>query len=583
MSQRLNIDASIVGYWGFDEADEANNAIDASSSVNSLAVTASDGVAPGRVGNARHFNGSSSFATITSASLRLTGDLTLMVWAKLGSYNGAGTQLRAIVSCGGPLTSDGTLYGLSVTLLGALRYSHTSASGEVIVATANGVIRTGQYYFIQVRRVDSGGNQTIELYVDNVLKPTPTVTVNGVAQAQPVPPPVANASAVFSVGRSQKEANSAFWDGYIDELSVHIVARAYHAYLIDAYYRGALRSATTKLSATNTVVAVSSYEMGSGVRWWCVERDKDLYVVKESPFGSFGSETRLTTVGGGNSSLTGSPELLYDAANDVLYVFFVSGNRIYKLTATSTDDPATVNMPFTADTGLIIKAVDLVEGGRLGDGGGQREFLESDIVTVTKTPLKMVINDPDTATNTLGDGGGQQMQYAGQPPHAPSVAFVTLPTYGFGFIIGPVDSEMGGYAAYEVTGGAAVAMSAPVLLTNSRYFVAVSPRTYGRRFVAEVLSPGGGLTGVFSDVLVDRFTEATEDGLGMIRVGHGGDASETATLGDGGGQREFLESDIVYVNRTPLKMSLQDPDTNTLGDGGGQTGAVTQNGTTVVL
>ena len=270
MSQRLNIDPSLVGYWGFDEEDEANNAIDGSSSGFDLVVTASDGTAPGRVGNSRHFTGTSTFASITSAGLRLLGDLTLMAWTKLGSYNGSGTQLRAIVSCGGPTTGDNSLYCLSVTLLGALRYSHTSASGEVVVMTGPGVIRTGQFYFVQARRVTSGGNQTIELYVDNVLRPIATVTVNGVPQSQPVPPPAANASAIFSVGRSQREANSAFWDGYLDEVSVHNVARAYHSYLIDSYFRGALRAPTTKLSATNTVVSVSSYEMGSGVRWWCI-------------------------------------------------------------------------------------------------------------------------------------------------------------------------------------------------------------------------------------------------------------------------------------------------------------------------
>lgn len=586
MSQRLNIDVNLIGYWGFDEADEANNAIDASSSGYDLTVTASNGTAPGRVGNSRRFNGTSSFASITTAGLRLVGDLTLMAWVKLGSYNGGGSQLRAFVSCGGPLTTDNSYYSVAVTAQGALRYSHTSASGEVVVLTATGTIRTNQFYFVQVRRADvGGGNQSIELYVDNVLKPAASVTVNGVPSALPVPPPALNApdNTVFSVGRSQRETNTAYWDGYIDELSVHDIARPYHAYLIDSYYRGALRSTTTKLSATNTVLAVSSYEMGAGVRWWCVERDKDLYVVKESPFGSFGPETRLTTVGGGNSSQTGAPELLYEASTDTLYVFFVSGNRIYKLTANSTDDPATINMPFTADTGGIIKAVDLVEGGRFGEGGGQREVLTSDFTYVNRQPVKVSLTDPDT--NSLGEGGGQSFTYPTQPPHVPQVAFITLPSpYGFGFVIGPVDSMMGGYAAYDVTGGQFVPLTVVLLpdLTN-RYFVSISPRTYGRRFVAEALNPDGKKTGVFSDVLVDRFSEALDDPYGRILVGEGGDLTETLATGEGGGQREVLLTDFTYVNRTPVKMSLQDPDTNTLGDGGGQSGSVTQNSVTVML
>ena len=162
--------------------------------------------------------------------------------------------------------------------------------------------------------------------------------------------------------------------------------------------------------------------------------------MKESPFGSFGPETRLTTVGGGNSSLTGAPELVYDPASDTLYVFFVSGNRIYKLTANSTDDPATINMPFTADTGTIIKAVDLVEGSRQGEGGGQRDALPSDFVYVNKQPVKLNVVEPG---GTIGEGGGQAMQYPLQPPHTPQISFRTHPTLGFGFVIGPIDSEVG--------------------------------------------------------------------------------------------------------------------------------------------
>lgn len=582
MSQRLNIDASLVGYWGFDEALEANAAIDATSNALNLAVTSSDGTAPGRVGNARHFDGTSSFASVTSGLLQLVGDLTLMVWGKLGSFNGSGTQLRCLLSCGGPTSGNNSLYCLTVGINGALSYRHTSSGGEVVVSTSSGTIRTGQYYFIVVRRVANGPNQDIELYVDNVLKPIVSVTVNSVASTLPVPPPAANASAIFSVGRSQRETNSAFWDGYIDEVSVHNVARPYHAYIIEAYYRGALRSTTTKLSATNTVVAVSSYEMGSGVRWWCVERDKDLYVVRESPFGNFGPETRLTTVGGGNSSLTGRPELIYDAAIDTLYVFFVAGNRIYKLTAGSTDDPATINMPFTADTGSIIKALDNVEGGRLGEGSGQREVLPSDITIFVTLPVKFAGND----SGSLGEGGGQQLSNPIQPPHVPQIAFLTIPTLGFGIIISPRDSEVGGYAAYEVTGGVARAMSAPVLLADStnRWFVAISSRQYGRRFVIEALSPKGGRTGVFSEVLVDRFGEVTFDANNTAHYGRDGDGQdEGGSLGEGSGQREVLESDFSFVIRTPIKLSGQDPVGADLGEGSGQAGSVTQASKTVML
>jgi hypothetical protein len=583
MSNRLPLDAHLIGYWGFDEALETDAAIDGTNNALNLTVNASSGTSPGRVGNSRLFDGASSYASISSALLRLTGDLTLMGWAKLNSYNPSGTQLRALISCGGPTTGDNLLYGVAVTLSGQLTYRHTSAAGEVIVSTPPGTIKTNQFYFIAIRRIANGSNQDIEIYVDNVLKST-TVTVGGSPSSMPVPPPLSNPSAIFSVGRSQKEPDLALWHGAIDEISVHDVARPYHAYLIEAYYRASIRAETTKLTATNTVVAVSSYDMGAGVRWWCIERDKDLYVVKESPFGNFGPETRLTTVGGGNSSLTGSPELIYDATNDTLYVFFVSGNRIYKLTANSTDDPATINMPYTADTGNIIKSVDNVEGGRFGDSSvGQRNPLESDFVYVNRTPIKLSLAE----AGDLGDSsiGGSYSVVQGTP-NAPNIEIMTLPTQGLGLVIGPSDSETGGYTAYRLEGGAATALSAPILLPDysNRYFVPLASRPYGRAYYAEALTVDGKPSGVFTPVIVDFFNETFEYPTGVIQYGRNGSGTDNGSFGDSSiGARDPLISDFSYVNRAPLKLSTQDPSVNLLGDSStGQTAIVTQGSITVV-
>jgi hypothetical protein len=580
MSQRLALDVNLLGYWGLDEALETDAAIDTTANALDLTVTSSNGTAPGRVGNSRRFDGAATFASVTSAALRLTGDLTLMGWVKLNSYNSGGTQLRCLVSCAGPTSGDNQLYSLSVTLSGALTYRHTSASGPVVVSTAASVIRTGQFYFVVVRRVANGPNQDVEIFVDNVQKNPAVITVNGVSQALPVPPPLANASAVFSLGRSQKETNSAFWDGFLDEISVHDVARAYHSYLIDSYFRGALRAATTKLTVTNTVVAVSSYEMGAGVRWWCLERDKDLYVVKESPFGNFGPEIRLTTVGGGNSSLAGSPELVYDAPSDTLYVFFVSGNRVFKLTATSTDDPATINMPYTADTGSILKSLDNVDGSRVSDGGALREVLQSDFSQNTFAPVK--VNAQDLGAYNVGDGGAIQEAVVAQgSPDTPQIALSSVPSLGFGLLVGPVNSQMSGYIVYRLEGGVPVALSAPTLLPTGVYFLALT-RVYGRGYFAEALNPDGARTGIYSDVLVDRFGEVRTGPTGVVlSFGLDGDSFDPqgGTVGDGGGVREVLETEFTYVNRTPLKMSLQDADLNPVSDGGAQAGSVT-NGTT---
>lgn len=574
MAVRLPLDSNLIGYWGFDEALETDAARDATTNALHLTVTSATAATLGRVGGARRFNGTSSFAAVTSPTLRLTGDWLLIGWFNLNSVNTTGSLLRCFVSCGGPTTGDGVLYALSVKNNGALEYRHTASAGEVLVTTAAGTIRTSQFYSIAVRRKANGGNQDIEIYLDNRQVAITSVTVNGSPSALPVPPPAANASAVFSVGRLQRVADSAFWDGLVDEISIHDNARTYQPYLIAAYYQAALRSATTKLTATDNVVSLSSYEMGAGVRWWVVERDRDLYAVKESPFGNFGAETRLTTPGGGNSANTGRPELLYDAASDTLYVFFFAGNRIYKLTANATDDPATINMPFTADTGGIIKSLENVDGGRLGEGSGQRDPRPDDDLTyVNRQPVKINFVDPDT--NSLGEGSGDQGVYTLGSPNAISIAFFQHPTSGFGLVLGPRDTEMAGYTVYRLDGGAPTLITATPAYDafSGTYFVPIASRVYGRGYYARARLPGGGFSDVYSAVIVDRFNEGVLGPEGTRwSFGQDGDLSDTGAVGEGAGQRDPREDDFAYVNRAPVKFSTQDPDTNLLGDGAGGPG-----------
>lgn len=593
MAVRLTLDANVVGYWGFDEALETDDARDATANNLHLTVTSATSATLGRVGGARGLNGSSSFASVTDAALRITGDLALIGWFKLTSVNTAGSLLRCLISCGGPTTGDGTLYAISVKSTGALEYRHTSASGEVLVTTAAGTVRTTQLSSVAVRRKANGGNQDIEIYLDNRAVPVVDVTVNGVASSLPVPPPAANASAVFSVGRLQRVADSAFWNGLVDEISVHSTAREYQPYLIAAYYQAALRSGTTKLTATDNISNVSSYEMGAGVRWWCVERDRDLYVVKESPFGQFGTETRLTTPGGGNSSNTGRPELLYDLASDTLYVFFFAGNRIYKLTANATDDPATINMPFTADTGGIIKSLENADGGRVGEGSAQREPRpEVDITYVNRQPVKVGVEDP--ATNYFAEGSGQEASYTLGSPSPISIAFITLPAPdGFGVVLGPKETENSGYLVYTLDGNASSLLgSAPYDFGRGTYFMPVATRVYGRGYYARAKLPGGRLSDVFSSVIYDKLNEGMAAGDYRWDFGRDGDLNDSGLLGEGTAQRSPREEDFTYVNRTPVKFSTQDPDTNLLGDGsagaGGRgnadgTGSWTQAGTTRII
>jgi hypothetical protein len=172
-------------------------------------------------------------------------------------------------------------------------------------------------------------------------------------------------------------------------------------------------------------------------------------------------------------------------------------------------------------------------------------------------------------------------------PNAPNIEIMTLPTYGLGLVMGPADSEVGGYTAYVLNAGAPVALPAAILLPDStnRYFVPLSSRPYGNAYYAEALTTDGKPSGVFTPVIVDYFSATFELPTGVvIRYGRDGSGTDNGSLGDSSvSLREVLVSDFTYVNRAPIKLSFQDPSTNNLGDTSvSQTATVTQNSITVV-
>lgn len=572
MADRLPLDSNVIGYWGFDESLETDVAFDESSFGRNLTVTSASGIAPGRVGNARSFNGTSSFASpADSTPFRLTGNMTFVSWVKVSNYNSGGSTLRTIVSCGGPLTSDNLLYGLYVDLSGRVVYKHDSASGPVVVRTPASSIRTNQTYSVSFTRTVVGANRLIDIYIDGVSKPL-EVTVNGSPASLPVPAPLSNASASLNIGRSLKESDSAFLEGSIDEVSIHDVARMAQPYLLEAYFRIALSNDLSRLTYFDNILSISSYEMNAGVRWWAYERDKDIYVSKESPFGNFLPEVRLTTVGGGAASLTTRPELFYDEATDTLYVFFASGNRVFKLTAQSTDDAATINMPYTADTGLIIKSVDNVEGGRMGLGGGNS--FEFPFTTIDRQPVKFGTTEGPIS---FGLSGGEAAPDFDTYPLSPRIAFGQHPSLGFGVVIGISNTtQVTGFRLFETSGQVSTLMSAPVLMPlDGRFFVPVSPRGVGRTFTAETLGQSGKPTGKFSNTIVDMLGSTITRIPDIISLGDSFDGQEVSLLGIGSPGQDFQE--ISYVNRTPVKFAFQEAEA-LVGIGGGLAGSISSTG-----
>lgn len=77
---RLDPDINLLGYWGFDESLETDNALDGATNFSpaDLVITSALSVQDGRVGGARDFNGTSSFGSVTVARLRLLGAATFI-------------------------------------------------------------------------------------------------------------------------------------------------------------------------------------------------------------------------------------------------------------------------------------------------------------------------------------------------------------------------------------------------------------------------------------------------------------------------------------------------------------------------
>src|SRR5512140_2576824 len=137
MAKRLDIDTHVVAYYGFDEANETDPAIDEGSYSRDLSVVTAPAVVPARVNNGRLFDGATTYAyPAADAPFRLAGDMTLIVWVTLAQMNTSGSLQRCILECGGasPLTADDNRqYSLYVTNLGELVYAHDHGTGTAVV------------------------------------------------------------------------------------------------------------------------------------------------------------------------------------------------------------------------------------------------------------------------------------------------------------------------------------------------------------------------------------------------------------------------------------------------------------------
>jgi len=554
MSLRLPIDANLLGYWGFDEANETDVALDEGTNAINLNVVASTGVRAARIGNGRQFDGVNTIARPvgTSSPLYFWSYGTIICWITLDSVNSGGDLLRPIVAIDGATGSfaDNTILYLGVDSQGRITYRYDQNITEPIVfKSPASTILTGRYYSIMLTQDFNTLNQSIvTLYVDNVQVPWSSLTVNGVPQADPnapAPPPMRSAipTSTLVVGSSNKSTSK--WQGVIDELSLHKTVRN-SAYLRAAYFRLTQALSFTKLTGTG-VKTIGAVEMGGGNRWWAYERDQSLFIIRENSLGLFSAEIQLTTGGNlpsGAPMPAGSeqPRLAYDKATDTLLIAFLGAGRVYKITAASGDAAATQNMPYTQDTPTIIKVRDTVDA--TWQTGGEH------------TPT------PDTGKRTSGPG----MSIVGDVAAPTILSFYTPPVHA-SFGVAVTGGVGYGVALYRRTGKEETLVGIANTLQTERpanggYYwfpIAANQRVKGSLYVAYSVKRNGDIGRAPSNVI--------EDWLGDMEVrtvlqpnnivwNRAGDALTDLTQTAPGDTSQRLV--VVYVNRLPVKISTPD-------------------------
>jgi len=575
---RLPLDANVVGYWGFDEANETDPAIDESQYGHNMVVTGSPFVLPARCNNGRQFNGSSTYAArVDTALLKITGDLTLIVWPTLDQVNSSGSHLRCILECGGTtsIQADNILYGLYVSDAGELIYRHEHGAGLVVeFRTATGTIKTGRYYAITVVR----SANVVTLYLDNKMAIWASATVDGVSHpvGTAVTAPDGGTNALLTMGKSPKASDGAYWYGTLDEVSVHNIARAYQPYLLSIYYKLTLSNSFYRLTAYNTVKSVAAAEMGGGSRWWVYERDQSLYAVRENTLGLFTPEVQLTTGGlqpNGTVAPGGTekPTVVYDKVNDLLVVAFIGSGRVYRLTAKVSDAPQTQTMPYTVDTAGIVKVRDSDEGIHLGAGASSK--LPNDLLSYTnRFPMKIPYSDSMSAGAGAGDTKDLMQPLSSNSYYTAPGDLKFTGWDSFGLLWSWTDNA--GFAIYTELYGVATRIGTVLASTKDSLgrtmgFFPITARQYQRRYFVRPLFWDGTPRTTTSNIVEDLL--ATADMYDYryptsIVYNRNDDSPQLASLGAGKGLR-LVDLTPVYVNRTPIK--LPTADSMSAGVGGG--------------
>lgn len=154
----LTVNAELVGYWSFDEADEAN---DLSGNGHDGVIRGNPKVIAGKFGEALEFNGSTDYVEIPDApAISELKTLSMSAWinpTKLGAWVAVAEKgIHLNWSYGFFIEPDGTLSF----------YASTGPGNNLVCCVGNFALEIGKWYHI----FGSYDGKSVKAYVDGKLE-----------------------------------------------------------------------------------------------------------------------------------------------------------------------------------------------------------------------------------------------------------------------------------------------------------------------------------------------------------------------------------------------------------------------------
>jgi hypothetical protein len=205
-------DSNYAAVWHLDETSGGSSGIK-DSTANANAGTDAGSPAfgqTGQIGNAVSFNGSGQeIQTPNSASLQITGNITVEAWAKSAVSNQYGGIAGKMKSDGGTAYAGYDIQKLNANNKFGLETANGGSSTEVTAVSDSAYTDINWHFIVGVR---SG---TINyLYVDGVQQ-TATGTM-----------PIADSGLVGTIGREYSDYDGGWWNGTIDEVRISDIGRS---------------------------------------------------------------------------------------------------------------------------------------------------------------------------------------------------------------------------------------------------------------------------------------------------------------------------------------------------------------------